>query len=204
MSRRILLNPPGRGFDFSTAAARGLKRGSTFAKNRSRSRKHAPVSFSSISHTETVVAVQELARFRRNALPSHFLLNCAITCAGKGKCHYAQLLRKGRNGHFPAAETYLAVAKAEKYRHTETLEEGGKDCVLFRYSRSGKTLSLPEETLVDFIAICFSHKARRNFRATFKYNRKTRRVYLHCAILRDREITESKIHTASMEVSRAS
>jgi hypothetical protein len=35
--------------------------------------------FSSILHTETVVAVQELARFRIRALPSHFLLNCAIT-----------------------------------------------------------------------------------------------------------------------------
>lgn len=32
-----------------------------------------------ICRTETVVAVQELARFRKKAEPSHFLLNCAIT-----------------------------------------------------------------------------------------------------------------------------
>lgn len=45
---------------------------------------HLNSDFINILHTETVVAVQELARFRIRALPSHFLLNCAITCGHKG------------------------------------------------------------------------------------------------------------------------
>lgn len=37
------------------------------------------------------MAVQELARFRKRVLPSHFLLNCAITWQHhKGKYHYTE------------------------------------------------------------------------------------------------------------------
>lgn len=72
--------------------------------------------FSSILHTETVVAVQELARFRKSILPSHFLLNCAITWwHHERKYHYwRESCSEGRNGHFCSHRNLPRRCKSRK------------------------------------------------------------------------------------------
>jgi len=67
------------------------------------------------------VAVQELARFRIRALPSHFLLNCAITWRENIIIRHDGC--ETETAVSVVIGTHLAVAKAEKYSHTETLEE---------------------------------------------------------------------------------
>lgn len=72
--------------------------------------------FSSILHTETVVAVQELARFRKRTLPSHFLLNCAITWwHHERKYHYwHEGCSEGRNGRFYSHRNLPRRCKSRK------------------------------------------------------------------------------------------
>lgn len=114
--------------------------------------------FSLILHTETVVAVQELARFRKRTLPSHFLLNCAITCVaprGKISLHSTKVTPKAETTVSAVIGTYLAVAKAEKHSHTETLEE--RNYILPRHRARGKHFRrIFPSTLLQFL----SHEIR--------------------------------------------
>lgn len=111
---------------------------------------------SSILHTETVVAVQELARFRKRALPSHFLLNCAITWRHhKGKYHYTKV----ENGPFSVViGTYLTVAKAEKHSHAETL--GKRNYILPRCISSSKRNVSEENSRLGNLLQFLAHERR--------------------------------------------
>jgi len=114
------------------------------------------------------VAVQELARFRKRTLPSHFLLNCAITCTasrGKISLHSTKVTPKVETIVSVVIGTYLAIAKAEKHSHTETLEE--RNYILPRHRAWG---NVSEENFrqpyYNFFRMRYGV-----FRLTYKFNR---------------------------------
>lgn len=112
--------------------------------------------------------MQELARFRKRALPSHFLLNCAITWRHhKGKYHYTKV----ENGPFSVViGTYLTVAKAEKHSHAETL--GKRNYILPRCVSSSKRNVSEENSRLGNLLQFLAHERDTEVsspRLTFKY-----------------------------------
>lgn len=107
---------------------------------------------SSILHTETVVAVQELARFRKRALPSHFLLNCAITWRHhKGKYHYT----KGRKR--VVFHSHRNLPRRCKSRKAQPHRDPGKEKLHFTSYIYGAWREISEENsrlgnLLQFLA----------------------------------------------------